>query len=1039
MGRTTVEVHVLGGFDVIVDGAPATDSWASRRAAELVQLLAIAPGHQLMRDEVIDALWPHLPADAGGANLRKAAHHARRILGDARALVLQRQQVSLYPDAKVQSDYAAFVAAADSAIEAGDTTLAARVASMYAGPLLPSARYEAWAETSRRLAADRYLDVLRIAGRWDLVIEQDPTDEAAYREMMQVALGHGHRHRAIALYGRLRKSLRDELGVAPAEETEELYQMCCAGLITTKRAIIGRDRELATIDALLADQELRSDLLVVCGPAGIGKTTFVRELAERASDAGWVTARVSADDPNDAYATLAALQEQLVENRRGIVEALDARTRSVLAMVVVSLTGHVAPLDLPLTRHQMVGATQRLVEAVGAERGVVLIVDDLDRCDESSLQVLSLLGDRRSGQFILAVTSRDLRTNPSVAPAIARASRNHRPLTFALDPLDAHDVETLARQVAPAIDAARLATVSVLSDGVPLFVVELAGARTDEPLDDTIRVAIEARVVDLPEHEVAWLRRLGIVGGLLDLEAVVALTGCDDDDTDQFLDHALHAGVLIVEDVGYRFRHELVRTVLAKQVPPHQQAAVHRDAARRLAQLGARPGRIAGHWVDGHRPAEAAEWFTRAADDAIRLGGYTAAVEFSDLALGNAIDHPRALRQRAAALDALGDARALATYDAAISVATPDEIQELRPLQALAQIKMGDPDGALLTVAGATPQTLESQLAHALTMSGAALLGAIGPEEGTRLSAATRRRSLRAGDPAAVVVAAWAQSAVAHARGELRESLQIDLADTSALPRLAVTVFDGQLCITQRLLYGSRPYDDVIDFTNNFAAEAQRLGASRGFAFATTLRGEAELLSGHLAPAERDLREGARLHHEIAAATGESFSYQRLSELAHIHGERELARQLIDTSLDIARSSDVGFHLFDRIYGTKIRLAADPSEALEAVIEAEESVRGPFETCPGCRITLDVPAAIASARAGDLERLERYEQSSTWLADIVMRLPAWNAAIEEVRAHRHLAHGDVRSAADLFERAAASFAHAGHPIDAQRCATFCAN
>jgi DNA-binding SARP family transcriptional activator len=86
-----VEIRVLGGFEVSVDGrrVPA-QAWQQRRASELVKLLALAPRHRLQREQVIDALWPDLPLDAGAANLRKAAHYARAALGSKEAVVLRQ-------------------------------------------------------------------------------------------------------------------------------------------------------------------------------------------------------------------------------------------------------------------------------------------------------------------------------------------------------------------------------------------------------------------------------------------------------------------------------------------------------------------------------------------------------------------------------------------------------------------------------------------------------------------------------------------------------------------------------------------------------------------------------------------------------------------------------------------------------------------------------------------------------------------------------------------------------------------------------------
>src|SRR5690606_34437365 len=140
---------------------------------------------------------------------------------------------------------------------------------------------------------------------------------------------------------------------------------------------------------------------------------------------------------------------------------------------------------------------------------------------------------------------------------------------------------------------------------------------------------------------------------------------------------------------------------------------------------------------------------------------------------------------------------------------------------------------------------------------GAAAIGFADPVLGSAKAAEGRRLAIRSGDTTAVLVASWAHAAAAHARGELRESVLADLTETADVQTLAITVFDGQLCITQRLLYGARPYDDVIAFADALASEAQRLHNARGHAFAVTLRGEAELLSGRLDDAEIHLRTGA--------------------------------------------------------------------------------------------------------------------------------------------------------------------------------------
>jgi hypothetical protein len=56
-----------------------------------------------------------------------------------------------------------------------------------------------------------------------------------------------------------------------------------------------------------------------------------------------------------------------------------------------------------------------------------------------------------------------------------------------------------------------------------------------------------------------------------------------------------------------------------------------------------------------------------------------------------------------------------------------------------------------------------------------------------------------------------------------------------------------------------------------------------------------------------------------------------------------------------------------------------------------------------------------------------------FLANVVMRLPAWYAAHEEVHAHIALAQGDKAVAAAHFAAAARGFRAAGQPLDAARC------
>ena len=81
-----------------------------------------------------------------------------------------------------------------------------------------------------------------------------------------------------------------------------------------------------------------------------------------------------------------------------------------------------------------------------------------------------------------------------------------------------------------------------------------------------------------------------------------------------------------------------------------------------------------------------------------------------------------------------------------------------------------------------------------------------------------------------------------------------------------------------------------------------------------------------------------------------------------------------------------------------------------------------------------MPAAIAAARAGRLDLAEEYAGQAAYLANVVMRLPAWYAAHDEVLGHMAVARREGADvAASRFAKAAERFHDAGHPIDAVRC------
>lgn len=281
-----------------VDGAPVPKEALAGRARDLVKLLALAPEHRLPRDSVVESLWPHLTADAGLANLHKAAHHARRALDDQSAVVLREGQVLLAPEAEVETDVERFESTGDP--------------DLYRGELLADDPYADWVADRRDDLASRYRVSLRMASRWEELAAADPADEQAQRAVMQARFAADDRAGALQAFETLRVAL-EELGLQPSMDTVALHARIAGGAAL--------DRALAAVEAALAEAPVaeriellatRADLLLATGDRGAPAA-----YAEAAGAAGpdgmalrirqaW--AQLAIGDVNAAQATLEPLE-----------------------------------------------------------------------------------------------------------------------------------------------------------------------------------------------------------------------------------------------------------------------------------------------------------------------------------------------------------------------------------------------------------------------------------------------------------------------------------------------------------------------------------------------------------------------------------------------------------------------------------------------------------------------------------------------------------------------------------------------------------
>ncbi|MBA2636690.1 MAG: AAA family ATPase, partial [Solirubrobacterales bacterium] len=716
-----------------------------------------------MRDQVIDSLWPHLGVEAGAANLRKAAHHARQALGREDAVVLSGGQIAFMPTCQVDTDVDAFERMGKEALRSRSRAACVEAASAYTGILLPGSLYEEWTLARRDRVRSLHVELLRVSEAWGQLADVEPCDEQAHRELMRAALADGYRHAAIRWYGRLRTNLESELGMPPSAESQALYEECVAGLGRAAATLVGRQVELATAAAALRsaeDGELGA--LVVRGPAGIGKSALCRQIASSAARRGWLAVTVAAAAGADPYAPLVSVIEQLVSRDLTVLDGLPDKARSVLAELTA--LARARPREGGLTRHMVIGAIRRLLRAASDDGGVMLVIDDVHLADDATVEACAHLARSGSGfPFLVVLAYRAEGARPALTQGVAGLARAGRSVGIDVGPLDPDDVVVLASAGAPTKPDDKVLTQIVASaQGNPFVALELARtvvAGRPFAVSPSVWEAVTGRFLDLGDALGGVLCRLAVAGDDLDPVSVPALTGLSEPEAFTLLDAALAAGALIVSGARYRFGHELIRQALLRQIPPHQRIAMHREAARRLAAAGAAPGLVARQWLDGGRPHEAVGWLVVAARRAVKLGAFADALVHLDTALDYAPQHEDALCLRAEVLDALGDLRAPTAYAAAAQVVDEPASHDLRAKQALAELKLGDPPRALRTLEGSEPVSVEGRLAQALTLSGAAALGFADPELGTAKAAESRRLALASGDTAALVVASWAQAA----------------------------------------------------------------------------------------------------------------------------------------------------------------------------------------------------------------------------------------------------------------------------------------
>jgi len=201
--------------------------------------------------------------------------------------------------------------------------------------------------------------------------------------------------------------------------------------------------------ALILDTALdrKRQLVFVTGSTGIGKTALVDALLEHAIAASALVARgacVEQYGTGEAFLPVLSALGALCRGKRGdhVVEILRRHAPTWL----LQMPGLIADDDLAAVQARVQGATQaRLLreladalELLSAHRPIVIALDDLQWADNSTTELLALLGRRREPARLLVIgTCRhmELGKTDALKKVLGELTSHRQAATIALEPL----------------------------------------------------------------------------------------------------------------------------------------------------------------------------------------------------------------------------------------------------------------------------------------------------------------------------------------------------------------------------------------------------------------------------------------------------------------------------------------------------------------------------------------------------------------------------------------------------------------------------
>ena len=371
--------------------------------------------------------------------------------------------------------------------------------------------------------------------------------------------------------------------------------------------LVGREKELADASRAVAQvKQGSSSALGVFGEAGIGKSVLLSAVRDAARDEGMLvlSARAAEHERDVPFGVVVdALDDHVATMHPRRVAALGSDLGAVLPAAAAHASAPPGSETGAAERFRYHRALRSLLELLGREQPVVLVLDDLHWADDASVElVLHLLRRPPRGAHLLVFALRPVDPAPRLLDAARHApAMTHLPLL----PLEREAALELLEDVDDPGLRERVATEAA---GNPLFLGELARAARQPTgsLPATLVAGVRLEVDALLPGPRTLVEGAAVCGDPFDPELAAAAADQELPDALAELDELV--GVDLVHPTGdgrgFRFRHPLVRRAVYDTTPPAWRLGAHERAAGALEARGAGPSLRAYHVEQYARPGD---------------------------------------------------------------------------------------------------------------------------------------------------------------------------------------------------------------------------------------------------------------------------------------------------------------------------------------------------------------------------------------------------------------------------------------------------